>query len=589
MTDMSECNEDVASTQLGPHEVPNPEGSPNAQDVYGNVPKRQRMDGNESNSSEQNSQFVSSSNAQLSTDAEQTSSQASSQWQQWRSLFKDIFIETQKPTQTQCLACGDGEGDLVRCLDCGPGVTRCIDCTLSYHKESHLLHKPELVLETGVSPFPLRSRFERKNHQCFTTHTKSIQIFDEKGRLHNCWFTSCACEAPSATLLRWNLWPATPEKPRLAFHEELLRWFESLLAEGLSLRAASEAVRRRNSLKTQEADILYRNLKSGCFEEYKFFRRHCANLGSEPSTVKNGSMYVASPKSSVSELRRESHVPSSESMNEDRMTRSDSHTTLQGPISTVTGIEPQFRVGSPGSSDPSSIEEAVRSGVSVDQNCQEWKVEPLDGDDDSEAEYILVPVNEASAPNQNGLDVKPILFPAYGNGSNQAGQIIPFPGMPPRADQDLNHFDNLGSSDVAVMPTANIGKTRVWDKRQYCLYCRESFAKLPRHLRHAHRDEPDVIFLSRTQCPITQRRLLSKLRNLGNHLQNSDVLRQGTGKLIVVKRPSPGETVARTAADYQPCPYCFGYYVLRDQTKHNCHLKNFRAESALWLNLTLQH
>ena len=48
--------------------------------------------------------------------------------------------------------------------------------------------------------------------------------------LVNIWF--CSCEPEAVTLVRFEMWPATPSNPSLAFHQDLLLWMEALLLEG---------------------------------------------------------------------------------------------------------------------------------------------------------------------------------------------------------------------------------------------------------------------------------------------------------------------------------------------------------------------
>ena len=48
--------------------------------------------------------------------------------------------------------------------------------------------------------------------------------------LVNTWF--CSCEPEAVTLVRYEMWPATPSNPSLAFHQDLLLWMEALLLEG---------------------------------------------------------------------------------------------------------------------------------------------------------------------------------------------------------------------------------------------------------------------------------------------------------------------------------------------------------------------
>ena len=42
----------------------------------------------------------------------------------------------------------------------------------------------------------------------------------------------CKCEPEAVTLVRYNMWPATPKNPTLAIHQQLLEWLEALLLEG---------------------------------------------------------------------------------------------------------------------------------------------------------------------------------------------------------------------------------------------------------------------------------------------------------------------------------------------------------------------
>ena len=66
-------------------------------------------------------------------------------WVDKRSVLENAFFESSAP-QLPCISCGTTDGDGVLCLDCGPQVVRCIECTVSYHSDSNHLHKPQLIL-----------------------------------------------------------------------------------------------------------------------------------------------------------------------------------------------------------------------------------------------------------------------------------------------------------------------------------------------------------------------------------------------------------------------------------------------------------
>ena len=51
------------------------------------------------------------------------------------------------------------------------------------------------------------------------------------GHEHNILLVCCQCEPVVVTMVRARLWPATPQRPHLAFTFELLDWTEALLLE----------------------------------------------------------------------------------------------------------------------------------------------------------------------------------------------------------------------------------------------------------------------------------------------------------------------------------------------------------------------
>ena len=88
-------------------------------------------------------------------------------------------------------------------------------------------------------------------------------------------------------------------------------------------------------------------------------------------------------------------------------------------------------------------------------------------------------------------------------------------------------------------------------KKYHCCYCLKPQAKIPRHLLTVHKDEDDVKKYNQLTDKSAKQALMTKLRNLGNHL-------------CVVYRSEL--TVPPTC--YTLCQYCFGYYVSWDLWKH---------------------
>ena len=75
-----------------------------------------------------------------------------------------------------------------------------------------------------------------------------------------------------------------------------------------------------------------------------------------------------------------------------------------------------------------------------------------------------------------------------------------------------------------------------------------------RHYQTQHNDERDVAMLVACNDKAVKEKLMTKLRNLGNHLHNVDVLKAGKGTLEVGYR----EADTKDASYYVPCPACLG-------------------------------
>ena len=142
---------------------------------------------------------------------------------------------------------------------------------------------------------------------------------------------------------------------------------------------------------------------------------------------------------------------------------------------------------------------------------------------------------------------------------------------------DLSRFvkNNSASSNQSIrsnatIPTTNNKNERKYDKKFNCMYCPKSYAKLPRHLKDKHKDEEDVDAYIKAESQEEKNKILERIRNIGNHLHNREVLLKGEGELFVKYRPSkPGTNVE----EFSPCPNCFGYFKRTDLWRHKCQLK----------------
>ena len=130
------------------------------------------------------------------------------------------------------------------------------------------------------------------------------------------------------------------------------------------------------------------------------------------------------------------------------------------------------------------------------------------------------------------------------------------------------------ATTVWVLGTNN-KTTRKWDKKYCCPFCKGYYAKLPRHLESAHANEDEIAEMKNLSGLSEKKRrneIFCKLRNIGNHLHNIEVLNKGTGFLMVVYRPNQTKEVERDY--YIPCTMCYGYFSKRELWKHKCSINN---------------
>ncbi|KAJ8021969.1 Hematopoietic prostaglandin D synthase [Holothuria leucospilota] len=137
-----------------------------------------------------------------------------------------------------------------------------------------------------------------------------------------------------------------------------------------------------------------------------------------------------------------------------------------------------------------------------------------------------------------------------------------------KSDKTTVSSPDQDESKVITVKTTSNEDGRRYDKTTVCFYCEKPQTKLPRHLRTWHTDKSAVCDWMEETDETLKDAKLTKIRNLGNHIHNCNVLKAGKGELIVKYRPS--EEVE--AIQYVPCPTCYGYFVRRYLWKHKCPL-----------------
>lgn len=145
------------------------------------------------------------------------------------------------------------------------------------------------------------------------------------------------------------------------------------------------------------------------------------------------------------------------------------------------------------------------------------------------------------------------------------------------AESTCSAGDQVSPCSISVKATNNV-RSRKYDKKFYCLYCTTPQAKLPRHLLTQHKDEVEVTKYEATAGKHAKSKMICRLRNLGNHQHNIEVIKQGYGELVVAYRPDKPSSWE----DYVPCEFCLGYYIHSELWKHigRCPLKPVDLKSS---------
>ena len=126
------------------------------------------------------------------------------------------------------------------------------------------------------------------------------------------------------------------------------------------------------------------------------------------------------------------------------------------------------------------------------------------------------------------------------------------------------------------------GAQHRYDKSNYCVFCeKEIKSKIARHLLQCHLDQTEVYEVSLLAKNSEERVLrLEMLANEGNFKHNVDVLRGGSGDIVIARRSS--NPVSTDVENYVPCEFCKKFMLKRLLYNHvkTCKVKLHKASSA---------
>ncbi|CAG2209726.1 unnamed protein product [Mytilus edulis] len=199
-----------------------------------------------------------------------------SNWTETYNKLVSYAKEKEAVNTLNCHDCGIRCEDLYRCIDCISWPVICGSCLDLRHQHPHLHVFEKWMHGAFIGYAPPTLPWKGKQHElCTTSYLKEIVVIDDKGRQHLRTIQFCSCEDEAVTLLSYNLWPASPKTPHLAFHMDLLRWLNGLLLEcHVSVKGFCEALKARQPklykmLVTKEGKEIYKSLMAETIHHFR--------------------------------------------------------------------------------------------------------------------------------------------------------------------------------------------------------------------------------------------------------------------------------------------------------------------------------
>lgn len=198
-------------------------------------------------------------------------------WSNLRQQLIEAAVQKECPTSDVCTRCESNTSNLFRCIDCASWLHMCMDCLQASHSLPHL-HIFEKWMKDTYLAVDMETPVWRSTHiTCNTRHSRQLIIIDDKGRQHLREIEFCSCEPDAVTLLRMDLWAASPKQPRMAFHIDLLKWLNGLLLHShVSVKSFIDSLNARISKRQRlyvygQGQDVYQILMKECIEEFRHF------------------------------------------------------------------------------------------------------------------------------------------------------------------------------------------------------------------------------------------------------------------------------------------------------------------------------
>ncbi|XP_039616182.1 uncharacterized protein LOC120533395 isoform X1 [Polypterus senegalus] len=214
---------------------------------------------------------------------------------------------------------------------------------------------------------------------------------------------------------------------------------------------------------------------------------------------------------------------------------------------------------------------------SSDDYIPETEMDSVSENDSISTAYLstedkMAPLGEVTSEKEMGKSFNPVHV------SNMEGNPAPNTSKNASSNSVNNNQSscsaqtsiNIERKDASLPNTHNFIGPSVTNadssgKKNYCYVCGKSQFKLARHFKFHEKQEADIAkALSLPKKSKQRKRLLERLRNKGNFLHNSEVLRSGNGELKLKRKPK----TKKGHTEYQHCLYCKGLFVRKELWRH---------------------
>lgn len=159
------------------------------------------------------------------------------------------------------------------------------------------------------------------------------------------------------------------------------------------------------------------------------------------------------------------------------------------------------------------------------------------------------------------------------SGRGDTGTLLQTPDLEQNLQDGAFSQHNVVADSLTISAVCKKANgSRMYTKKQYCLYCKLGVVKMARHLERAHQNKQEVAQALSFPKGSKQRRLhLEHLRNRGNFAHNVEVLNAGAGDLVPRKLPKQNSN----AQDFLHCVHCQGFFTKKLLWRHmlNCKFK----------------